>query len=374
MKKIIIIGGGFAGIAAADLLSKYRNQFDITLIDQKPDFNFLPLLPDVLSNRVCAEFLRCSLNVLATKWGIRFLNAFVSDVCFEENKIFYSDKELEYDYLILATGSKTNFYQNSSWRKQAATLDDLDDAVLIGNDLASAKYENFIICGGGYTGVEIATNIWRYFFKRKLAVKPIFIVEKSNEVLGRLPQWMREYICLNLKKIGIEIIRHAEIKTVIDGKIMLDNGKIFPKTYLIWTAGVKTADLIENIGLKTAAQGRVYVDEYLRINNDSFCAGDSAYIEINGQPLRMGVQFAIDQGCLAARNIIRSIQSRKLKKYHVLDLGYIIPMANNKACGTVLGLKVRGLSAVILHYLMCLFRSLSIRNRLGIIRDLWENK
>ncbi|MBU1087711.1 MAG: FAD-dependent oxidoreductase [Candidatus Omnitrophica bacterium] len=374
MKKIIIIGGGFAGIAAADLLSKYRNQFDITLIDKKPDFNFLPMLPDVISNRVSVKFLRCSLSDLAAKWGIKFINAFVHDVCLEENKILYADNALNYDYLVLAAGSETNFYNDMNLQKQAFKLDNLEDAVLILNDLNSQKYENFVICGGGYTGVEIATNIRRYFFKRKLAVKPIFIVEKSKEVLDRLPQWMQEYTCLNLKKMGIEVIRQAEVKAVIDGKIMLNNGKIFPKAGLIWAAGVKTPDFLSRIGLKTSFQGRVFVDEYLRINPNCFCVGDNAYIETSGQPLRMGVQFAIAQGCLAAKNIIRSIQRGKLKKYHALDLGYIIPMANNKACGIILGLKVTGLVAVFLHYLMCVFRSLSIRNRLGIIGNLWRKK
>ncbi|MFH1062202.1 MAG: FAD-dependent oxidoreductase [Candidatus Omnitrophota bacterium] len=374
MKKIIILGGGFAGITAAKFLARHRSKLDITLIDKKQDFNFLPMLPDIISDRIHKQFLSCGFKEAAAKLKIQFINSLVDDICLKENKVSCGGKDITYDYLILATGSETNFYGDAALQKKAVKLDNLDDAVLILNDLNSNKYENFVICGGGYTGVEIATNIWRYFFKRKLAVKPIFIIEKSNEVLGRLPQWMQEYTCLNLKKMGIEVIRQAEVKVVIDGKIELNNGKIFPRSYLIWTAGVKTPDLIKHIGVKTAAQGRVVVDEYLRINPNCFCVGDNAYIETSGQLLRMGVQFAIAQGSLAAKNIIRSIQRRKLKKYHAFDFGYIIPMANNKACGIVLGIKVKGLSAVFLHYLMCIFRSLSIRNRLGIIRNFWENK
>ncbi|MBU1043085.1 MAG: FAD-dependent oxidoreductase [Candidatus Omnitrophica bacterium] len=374
MKKIIIIGGGFAGISAANFLRHSSNQLEITLIDQKPDFNFLPMLPDIISNRIDAKFLADNLQNNAEKLKVKFLNARVDSVCLKESKVTCLGNDIFYDYLILATGSQTNFYNDINLQEQAFKLDNLEDAVLILNELNSQKYENFVICGGGYTGVEIATNIWRYFSKRKLAVKPIFIVEKSNEVLGRLPRWMQEYTGLNLKKMGIEIIRQVEIKAVSDGKITLNNGKIFPESCLIWTAGVKTPDLIKHLGVKTAAQGRVIVDEYLRINPNCFCIGDNAYVEINGQPLRMGVQFAIAQGDLAARNIIRSMQREKLKKYHALDLGYIIPMGNNKACGIVLGLKVKGVSAVFLHYLMCIFRSLSISNRLGIIKDLWKNK
>jgi NADH:ubiquinone reductase (H+-translocating) len=374
MKKIIILGGGFAGIAAANFLALHSRQLDITLIDKKQDFNFLPMLPDIISNRVSEKSLSCAFKDKSAKLKIKFINAQIYNVDLQENSVFCSGNDLKYDYLILATGSETNFYGNTSLQKYALKLDNSEDACLILNALNSGEFDNFIICGGGYTGVETATNIWRYFYKKKLPIKPVIIVEKSPQLLGRLPQWMKEYTLSNLKTLGIEIINQTEVSATDKDWVKLSNGRSFSRPCLIWAAGVKTADLIKRIGVKTGVQGRVVVDEYLRVNSSCFCVGDSAYLETRGQPLRMGVQFAVAQGRLAARNIILDIEGKELKKYHPLDLGYIIPLANNKACGIVFGRKVRGLTALLLHYIMCILRSVSFKERWGIIWDLFINR
>ncbi len=373
MKKVIILGAGFAGISAANHLSDYRGQLEIILIDKKQDFNFLPMLPDVIGNRINPEFLCFNLKEKAEKLKIKFINAFVEDIYLSEKKILCKGNEIKYDYLILATGSETNFYKNTILQEQAIKLDNLEDAVLILKDLSLDKYDNFIIFGGGYTGIEIATNFWRYFSKNKLPLKPIVIVEKTAGLLGRLPPWMQKYVQSNLRNMGIKIFTNTEFESFNDGTLKLKNNQIFKKAYVVWAAGVKAPELLKIIGIKTAVQGKAVVDEYLRVNSNCFCVGDSAFIENNGQPLRMGVQFAIEQGGLAARNVIQSLKRKKLKKYYPIDLGYIIPMANNKACGFVLGRGVKGLFAIFFHYLMCIFRSFYLHNKFGIIRDLFRN-
>ncbi|MFH1093524.1 MAG: FAD-dependent oxidoreductase [Candidatus Omnitrophota bacterium] len=369
MKSIVIIGGGFAGLSAAAYLMRYKKQAKVVLVDRKRQTDFLPLLPDILSRRVDHKYLSADLKILSGKFQFDFINSDVRDVDTGKNRISLTKEDIFYDYLIIASGSQTNFYGDAAISKSAFKLDDVSNAKAVLNCLETGGFENFIISGGGYTGVEIAANIRRYFFKKK-EKRRIVIVEKAPELLAILPQWMRKYVLDNLADLGVEIRVNAQIKAYSEGKIMLSDGESFTHAALIWAAGVKTQDFIKSIGAVCDRQGRVIVDEYLRLNSNCFCCGDTAHFEYKGNPLRMSVQFSIMQGRVAAGNIVNCIKKQELKKYRPLDLGYIIPMANNKACGNVFGFKVRGNLAVLMHYCMCIFRSYPFRNRSGIVKNL----
>ncbi len=369
MKRVVIIGGGFAGLSAAECLKKYKKQVEVVLIDKKSRTDFLPLLPDILSERIDNKFLSADLNKLGEKLLFDFINSRVNGIDLEKKKISLIDKDLSYDYLIISSGSQTNFYNNISLSKSAFKLDDIHDAKFLLDCLDCQKHKSFIVSGGGYTGIEIATNIWRYFFKKDQK-KRIVIIEKASILLAKLPDWMREYVMDNLLSLGVEIRLDAQIESYSQDRVILKGGESFANAALIWTAGVKVQDFVWNYGFVCDHQGRVIVDEYLRLNSNCFCVGDTAHFDHKGAALRMSIQFSIMQGALAAANIMRCITNKQLKEYRPFDPGYIIPMANNKACGNVFGLKVKGPFAVLLHYSMCIFRSYSLSNKLGIIKNL----
>ena len=371
MKRVVIIGGGFAGLAAAAHLAKHKKQVEVVLIDRKEQTTFLPLLPDVLSGRLDDKFLSVKLNVFAEKLSFDFINSAVSEVYLEKNKISLNGEDFYYDYLVISSGSQTNFYGDELISKSAFKLDDINDAKLLLEAIKTGKIENFIISGGGYTGIEIATNIWRYFFKKR-EKKRIVIIEKAPQLLMMIPEWMRKYVLDNLSCLGIEIRFNAQIESYSGNKVILKGGESFSNAALLWAAGVKAQDFIKSTDANCDRQGRVFVDEYLRLNNNCFCCGDTAHFKHKGSPLRMSVQFSIMQGAVAAGNIINCIKKRELKKYCPLDLGYIIPMANNKACGKVFGFKVKGKLAVFLHYSMCVFRTHFFPNKLGIVKNLFK--
>jgi NADH dehydrogenase len=371
MKKVVVIGAGFAGIEAVKVLAKHNDLIDITLIDQKSEFNFLPMLPDIISKRVDPEYLVLPFEEFSKKIGINFIQDKVIQVKPDEKKVICDNQKVDYDHLLVSTGSVTNFYGNNFIQANAYTLDNVNDAKRLLELIEKNDFENFVVCGGGYTGVEIATNIWRYFVKKKIPGKKIIIVEKAKELLSRLPDWMKQYCNENINKLSIEVITDDEIKSIDKDLIELGSSRKFEKSCLIWAAGVTTGQMIRRSQFKTALQSRVVVDDYLRYDDNCFFAGDAAYFEADKQPLRMGVQFAIAQGNLAAANIICRIKQKKLKAYQPLDLGYIIPMANNKACGLVLGFKVKGIFAIFFHYFMCILRTLSLSNQMGIIKNLF---
>lgn len=369
MKKIAIIGSGFAGLAASIFFQRHAKDLEVHVFDRKPTFDFLPMLPDCLGRNISPEHLSFPIALLSRIYGFNFINEPVSGVDLQSNIISTSGRQAKFDYLLIASGSETNFYGNTQVQSLAYKLDDAQDAKNISNALKTNEFDYFVISGAGYTGVEIATNL-SVFFKSKKIEKKIIIVERNPSILGPLPEWMKVYASENLRRLNVEIIAANTISKVEKNKIFISNGRVFDNSMLIWAAGVKTADYVQALKLEKTPQGRLKVDEYLRAGGNSFVAGDCANFIHKNQALRMAVQFSIMQGNCAARNILASIKGKKPYKFSPVDLGFIVPMANNRSCGRVLGINMRGCLATMLHFLMCIYRSYGARNRIGIINDL----
>jgi len=369
MKKVIIIGAGFAGLNAGRRLSRSGLDLEITLFDKKNYFDFLPLIPDILGRGIQPQLLRGSTSEFVRKSKINFIQKEVTSVDLSSRQVTTAAGSYNYDFLIIASGSQVNYFGNLAAEKYAYALNSIEDAQRILAALEHDRFENFIICGGGYTGVEGATNLWRYF-KKKGQPKKIIIVERSSDILGPLPEKMKLCVRNNLKRMGIDIMANTVVEDIGKDEIKVSGGVIFKKAMLIWVPGVRAADFIQKLSVEKNPQGRITVDAYLKFKEDCFCSGDTAFFKGKSGFLRMAVQFSIMEGLCAADNIIRSIKKKPLKKFHPMDLGYVIPMANNYSYGKALGLDVCGRLATFLHYAMCIYRSYSWKNKLGLIGTL----
>lgn len=371
MNKVVIIGCGFGGLSSIHALRKFikRQDIAVTVIDKGLNFNFLPLLPDVIGREINSRFLTYPIKDLSKRYSFEFINAQITRVDLEQKKVYTSSQRIDYNFLIIASGSETNFYGNEQIKQYAHKLDNADDAEVIHNAVEKDNFDSYLVAGGGYTGIEVATNLKKKLIK-KSSDKEIVIIERAPSILGPLPQWMKNYVIENLKRLNIGILLNTSIEKVDRNSVYLAGGDVFQNAMLIWTAGVKTSQFIQDLALEKNPQGRLKVDEYLRINDSCFAIGDPAYFSHKNAFLRMAVQFAIAEGECAARNIINSIKGRRLKEYKPLDLGYIIPMANNLSCGKVFGLNLKGGLPTLLHYFMCAYRSFGFRNKSGIIYDL----
>jgi len=369
---ILIIGGGFAGISAASRLSRSDLDLDIVLIDKKEAVDFLPMLPDCIGREIDPEFLSFKIENIAKKLGFKFIRGEVASIDLDRRQVLTKEQALTYDYLVIASGCETNFYGNESIRQNSLTLDSAYDAKRIVDTLRYHEFDNFIIGGGGYTGIEIAASLRVYLGKIKRA-SGIIIVERAGAILGSLPEWMRNYVSANLRCLNVEICPNSAIDRIDGRSVYLLGGRTFNNALVIWAAGVKTAGFIQDLRSGKNPQGRIKVDEYLRINDNCFAAGDAAFFTHKESSLRMAVQFAITQGECAALNIIKSIKGRSLKRFMPRDLGYIIPMANNRSCGMVLGVNLKGALPTALHFIMCIYRSYGMKNKFGIIRTLFKD-
>ncbi len=364
-KKVVIIGCGFAGFFACHYLSRHKELASVTVIDKKDTFDFLPLLPDAAGRGIGPEYLTYSILRLAKKFGFELIKAEVTSINLEKNTLSTPSGDLNYDYLLIASGSQTNFYGNADLEKRAYKLNSVADVKALVGAIKENDFDNFMICGGGYTGVEIATNL-----KIRLPRKKIVMVERAPEILGPLPRWMKQYSVNNLRSLGIEVLTNTVMESFDGNRVVLSGGRNFDQALVIWVTGVRAADFIQNLNAEKNPQGRIKVDACLRFRENCFAVGDAALVAHKNIFLRMAVQFSIYQAISAAKNILRSVKARPLVKYRPLDVGLIIPMANNRSCGIIMGLSIRGALATGMHFMMCLYRSCSWRNKFGILTGL----
>jgi NADH dehydrogenase len=369
VKNVLIIGGGFAGVAAAGFFARHTGAAMVTLIDKSAYCNSLPLLPDVIGRDIPPGLLVYPIKKVSRRLGFNFLNKEVLALDMVKKEVSTSLGAVRYDYLLIACGSETNFYGNDVLKKHARKLDDAADAKKIRDTLDGRDFDTHIISGGGYTGIEIATNLRRYLNTRSKKGR-VIIVERAPSILGPLPEWMKRYVSANLARMGIEVRTNTVIDKTEEGRVWLSGDERIDNALLIWAAGVKIPPFAQAVMVEKNPQGRLKVDEYLRLGESCFAAGDAAYFSYKGDFLRMGVQFAVTEGVCAAANILNSINGKAPVSFRPFDPGYVVPMANNYSCARIFGSNMRGRPAIFLHYLMSVYRSRGSRNRLGIIKHL----
>lgn len=366
MNRVVVIGAGFGGLSLLKQLSKSGLSLNIVAIDKKKTFDFLPLLPDVIGRGISPQFLTYSIEEIAKRNKFEFINLEITSVNLDKREVLAPNFRLNYDYLVIASGSETNFYGNDAIERYGYTLDNVRDAEKLLGALSRQGSGIFLIGGGGYTGIELAANLSLFLEKNKKNNR-IIILERSPSILWSLPEWIKDYAGENLKKMGIEIYLDTTIAKIEGKKVYLSGGMVFDNALVIWAAGVRTANFIQDLEAKKNPQGRLLVDDSLRLDQRCFVIGDAAYFSYRGISLRMAVQFALTEASCAAMNIINSIKGRKLARFIPQDLGYIIPLANNHSCGRVFSLNLSGRLPTLFHFLMCIYRSYGFKNRMGLI-------
>jgi NADH dehydrogenase len=365
-KNIVIIGAGFSGIAAAKYLASQKKKLKghaIYLVDEKKNYEFIPMLPDLIAGWLDPEAISLNLEKFSKARGINFVCDSVERVDREKNKIITKNREITYQYLVIATGSKTNFFGNTELSLNCRKLDSVDEALKIKKDLldkAQQKKINIVVIGGGYTGLEIATNAHFLLTKNKLPFS-ITIVEKAPEILKMVSDRIKRIVKSELDRLGIKIITGDSLQKYKGEHAQLESGREIKNAFCIWSAGVKTSNFIQNLEAKKD-KGRLLVDQNLNLKGKNekrvFVAGDSAAFATQAEKsLRMAIMFAIGQGKASARNIINNLQNKQGRAYQPVDLGYLIPLTYKKAPGVVIGAPVSPKLGYFLHYFMCFYRS-----------------
>lgn len=379
MTDILIVGAGFAGLAAADALSRpARTQAGkrVRLFDAHAYTTMVPALPDLAGGRYEARYLTENIERLVGR-GVTFHQERVRSLDFRGKKIVTDGGERPYDYLIVTAGSVTNFFGFDQNLDSLYTLDVLEQGTRIRDDFACylkrAESPQAIVVGGGYTGLELACNL--QFAGRSFRPQPrVTVVELKDSIVPFMPGWVRDYMQRQTARRAIEVITGTSVKT-FDGKdVELSNGRAFQDVFLCWTTGTKFA--IQDIDgeHEQIKDGRFVVDDYLRIpqHPEVFAAGDSAAMQHGGEVLRKAVNFSLYSGRCAGRNAARAAQGAPLEAFRPVDPGWVIPFCD-VGVGILFGkLRVRGRLPLALHYFMSGARNYNAENRLFFWKRAWK--
>lgn len=387
IKRVVIIGGGFAGLNIAKNLS--GQDFQIVMIDKHNYHTFQPLLYQVATAGLEPDSIAHAIRqIFSKKENFYFRIADVKKIDPNEKIIFTPIGNIFYDYLILATGSETNYYGNENIMKYSMPMKTIPEALdlrslvlqnleaaLLTNDLDERlRLMNFVIVGGGPTGVELAGA----FGELKKHVLPndypdldirrmnVHLIQAADKLLPSMSQNASDKAAKYLKNLDVQVWFNTLVKDY-DGKIITTNDRSFETTTMIWTAGVKGA-LIPGIeGEDVIVGGRYSVDKFNKIKkyDDIYAVGDVAVMMTPENPKGdpMVAQVAIQQGKLLAKNLTRQLKNKPLKPFKYNDKGSMATIGRDKAVVDLPNWKFSGWFAWIVWMFVHLVSLIGFRNK-----------
>ena len=388
-KKIVLIGGGFAGLHLAKKLN--NEHFDVFLIDKQNHHQFQPLYYQVACARLEPSNISFPFRKIFQKSrNIQIRLAEVKKIVPQENKIETTIGEYHYDYLVIATGCKTNFFGNAEMARHALSMKTTEEAIDIRNNILlsfekiisaekkdRAALMNIVLVGGGPTGVELAgafAEMRNHILPRDyphidFSHLKVILLEGSKHTLNSMSDEAKKASHKYLKELGV-IVKTETIVTTYDGHIAtLNNGETIPTSNLIWAAGV-TGNVIEGLPNENIIKNRYKVDRYNKIvgTENIYAIGDIAYMETPlypaGHPQLANV--AINQGKNLARNFLNLAKKKTLKEYEYKDLGSMATVGKHRAVVDLPFMKFHGFFAWFVWMFLHLMLILSVRNKIII--------
>jgi NADH dehydrogenase len=387
---VVIVGAGFGGIHAAKAL---RNApVDVVMLDKNNYHLFQPLLYQVATASLAPSEIAYPVRAIFRKQkNFRFHLAEVTDVDFEDRVVLTSNGLVPFDYLILAVGGETHYYGLDSVPRNGFDLKDLGGALSIRNHILRMfelstqvsdpetlqALRTFVVVGGGPTGVEsagalselIRLVLFKDFPEADLAGAQVLLLEAGDRLLSGFPDDLAQGAVDTLQRKGVKVRLHSAVSDYNGKQVFLTDGEVIPANTLIWAAGVQASSLVGRLGLPQARQGRVIVSPTLQVTGhpEVFVAGDAVYLEAQGAPLPMMAPVAIQQGKIAAKNIVHLINGNDLQNFVYHDPGSLATIGRNAAVARVKGFKFHGFPAWVVWLVVHLFWLIGFRNRLLVM-------
>ena len=358
--RIVVIGGGFAGIQAIKELLRNAPDARITLIDRHPYATMLPALPDVLSGRVPR-------HAITHKFADMFENRVtcVEDECqaidLPGRTVEGKSEKYSYDYLIITAGSKPNFFGFEPQSANMHTLDSFPAAQSLREALTAEAAETsprpLLIVGGGYTGLETAACV-RHGFEGRDEAMPVIVLEKHNDILPMASERERNRVRAYLKSVNVELRTGASLERLTDKRAFLSDGSEVDNPVVCWTAGMQSSSGDRAGDLAMTRDKRFWTNEFLQLDDhpEVYVAGDEAALSDGDTVLRRAVNFAFYSGRRAGRNCAAQIRGDRQRPFRPTDLGWVIPLGD-MSIGRVFGaIPVGGSLGLRIHYTLCGFR------------------
>jgi NADH dehydrogenase len=398
---LVIIGGGFAGI---ELIKKLNNKpIKVTVLDKNNFFNFQPLMYQVASGGLGPDAIAYPLRkIIGQIPNIAFRMAEVLEIKTDTQQVLTNIGNFSYDYLCIATGAQTNFFGNTALEKHAMQLKSIPDALDLRSDILQEfekalvereacnieRILNFVIVGGGPTGVETAgaiaeikKNVLPSDYKELDAHKmQVHLIEAAPRVLAAMSEISSHKAKQFLEELDVKVQLNTSVQQydASTGNLTLSNGQIIQTDTVIWSAGVK-GKTIPGIPTELIERGNRYaVNAYNQLKgfDTIFVIGDIAYMTTdnaypNGHP--MVATVAQQQGVLLGKNILKLIAQKEMKPYTYFNLGSMATIGRHKAVFEIFGIKMQGYIAWMGWMFLHLMLLVGFRNRLVVFLNwMWN--
>jgi NADH:ubiquinone reductase (H+-translocating) len=358
-KRVVIIGGGFAGIAAAQALR--HADAEVILIDRRNHYIFQPLLYQVATAVLSPAEIAAPIRQLEAKQrNVIVLLAEVSGVDVASRTIEAASpgaavRKITFDYLVVATGMRPNYFGHNEFARYAPGLKSLGDAeairakilsafelaATIENEDERARQMTFVLVGAGPTGVELAGSLahlvnvtLRDNFRRIDPGKAsIILLDAGNRVLPTFIEPLSRRVTRRLTKLGVKVMTGVKVEAVDDQGVVTGGTRI-PSATVVWTAGVAASPIPKMLGTKTDRAGRALVDPFLKVVDAPgvFVVGDAASVMQDGHPVPGVAQAAIQEGRYVGRLIASELKGREVKRpFRYFDKGNMAVVGKNYA-------------------------------------------
>jgi len=389
--KVVIIGGGFGGLQVAKKLED--KPVEVLMVDKHNYHTFQPLLYQVATGSLEADSIAFSLRKnFAGQKNFRFRNAEVTQINTETNSIDTTVGEIAYDYLVIATGSTTNFFGNKdiehfampmksipeALNLRSLILQNIEEAVLKSTREEREPYLNFVLVGAGPTGVELAGALAELrnhiltcdYPELEKEHMNVYLVDFMPRILGSMSEEASKGSHKFLTGIGVKVLNNVKVESYDGNEIKFEDGKTIPTKNVIWSAGVMGV-VPDGIDKKIIERGnRIRVDSVCRVIGfpNIFAIGDvAAMITDEMQKGHPGVaQVAIQMGNHTAQTIMQLVNSEPTVPFKYFDKGSLATIGRNKAVADLGKLKFQGFFAWLIWMFVHLISLLGFRNKIVV--------
>src|SRR5437588_1972496 len=387
---VIIVGAGFGGLEAAKKLA--CTDVRVTVIDRTNYHRLQPVLYQVATAALSPADIAAPVRAILSKCrNVEVILAEVQSVDVETKKIKTVDLEIDYDYLIIATGARHSYFGHNEWEKLAPGLKSLEDAIELRrrillafeyaektpDEAARRAAMNFVIIGGGPTGVEMAgaiAEISRYTMARDFRhINPsearVILIEGEPRLLAAYPPDLSESARKQLADLGVEVRTSTRATNLTDAGVHIGD-EFIPCRVKLWAAGNNASFVGKTLGVPSDRAGRVIVNDDLTIPGrpEVQVIGDLAnFPHQTGQPLPGISPLAMQQGRHAARNVLAMIQGRKPQRFRYWDKGTMATIGRNKAVADLKFVHLSGLPAWLAWLFVHIVFLVGFRNRLLVL-------
>ena len=391
--KVVIIGGGFGGLQAAKELA--NKDVQVTLIDRKNHHTFQPLLYQVatavLSPGEIASPIR---RILHRAKNVQVILGEASDFDLEKQVVkLHNDSEIPFDYLIVAAGARHSYFGHDSWENDAPGLKTVEDAleirrrVLLAFELAEReayltgirKHLNFVVVGGGATGVELAgaiAGIARLALANDFILTDtrralVMLLEGSDRILGTFSPDLSEHAKKDLEGLGVEVYLNSFVTEVEPGRVKVGE-KWISCDVAVWATGVAASSLGKKLGVETDRAGRVFVNPDLSVgkHKNIFVIGDMVSLKMdNGKPVPGVAPAAIQMAQTACHNILNDLDNKQRKDFKYFDKGSMATIGRSKAIVEAGKFKMTGFLAWLAWLFIHVISLIGFKNRLYVLSE-----